>query len=280
MGKAIVLGESLFADINLGSVEVVDSIPITGISIVGADTVMLGESIEYEVAYTPRNTTYKGVIWEVVDSPIGISVSNDGTVAVGTSATVASFTIKATSVHDASITATKTVALTHVIGFAFNNLLTGNINGSNKTSAARQFCHYNSLIECKKGDIIHVKFPVQKQTSYSSYFWRFKFIEFNTKNLPTNLMTTASLDLTSYISIAHTYIDIPWDKDGSEGTYTIQGDDTVCVYFQFDMRSSTTDFAAFTSSTYGNPANNEARTNWANEYSDEEQLGYIEVDEQ
>ena len=280
MGKVIVLDTHLFADRNLGTVTIVDNIPVTGIGIEGVDSVMWNSEVGYSVSYTPRTTTQKGVTWEVIDKPTGINVSDDGIVTVSSDATVSSFTIKATSVHDASITATKTVALSHVIGMAFNNLLTGNINGSNKTSAARQFCHYNSLIECKKGDIIHVKFPAQKQTSYSSNVWRYKFIEFNTKNLPPNLMTTASLDLTSYISIAHTYIDIPWDKDGSEGSYTIQGDDTVCVYFQFDMRSSTADIAAFTSSTYGKPANTQARTNWANEYSGEEQLGYIEVDEQ
>lgn len=88
-------------------------VELTSISISGADTVS-GTST-YTAAYTPTNTSYKGVTWSINSGSAYASIdSSTGKLTALDGASASSVTIKATSTHDNSITATKTISVTYV----------------------------------------------------------------------------------------------------------------------------------------------------------------------
>lgn len=272
MGRAIIVNSpNLFANNNLGTALLVDKILVTSISITGAEDGILKGFYDFlSVSYTPSNTSMKGVKWEIVGNPEGITISGNGKVFVSDATTVESFTVKATSVYDNSITATKTISIVGgAIILNYQNLHNGNINSSEETSSAHQYVHYNSVINCTGGDILRVRFPAISPT-YQTCVWYLKVVEFNTLTLPSNLMTKSSLDLTSYISYFPGYSSIPWKRDGSIVDYEIYDSSTVCVYVQIGL--STYDVC---SSGYGQKLASINRLNWGLEFGVSEPVGYI-----
>ena len=118
MGIAIIVPNVSFASNNIGKVtlssngggsDVIDvkAITISGPSIVNTDS----NIATYSVNYTPSNTTQKGIKWSIESGSDYASISQDGTLTVKKSGSV---TIKATSTHNPSIVATKTVSVTFV----------------------------------------------------------------------------------------------------------------------------------------------------------------------
>lgn len=88
---------------------------LTGISIIGESEVGLDGS-PFSISYPPENTSRKGVVWSVVSGSQYASIDRDGYLTVVADGSV---TIKAVSVCDNSITATKTITTTSFVPAIF-----------------------------------------------------------------------------------------------------------------------------------------------------------------
>lgn len=119
MGIAIIVPNVSFASKNIGKVTLSsnggggsDVIDVTAITINGPSIVNTDSNIAtYSVAYTPSNTTQIGVIWSIEIGNILASITLDGTLTVKGTGSV---TIKATSIYNPSIVATKTISVIRV----------------------------------------------------------------------------------------------------------------------------------------------------------------------
>ena len=115
MGIAIIIPGVSFADNNLGKVTLgsgddTDTIKVTSITISG-DSIVNTESnsATYSVAYTPSDTTQKGVTWSIESGGDYATIDQSGVLTVkGTGSVV----IKATSKYNSAVVARKTVSTT------------------------------------------------------------------------------------------------------------------------------------------------------------------------
>lgn len=113
MGVAIIIPGVVFTE-NLGKVTLgggggdVD-VEVESISISGSATVNTSSNkATYSVAYTPTNTTQKGVTWSLESGGEYATIDSMGTLTVKGSGSV---TIKAVSLHNSSVTAKKVVSV-------------------------------------------------------------------------------------------------------------------------------------------------------------------------
>lgn len=121
MGVAIIIPGVTFTE-NLGKVTLVDGggsgggdvdVKVESIAISGSDTVNTSSNkATYSVAYTPTNTTQKGVTWSLESGGEYATIDSIGTLTVKGSGSV---TIKAVSKYNAAVTTKK------VVSVVFNN---------------------------------------------------------------------------------------------------------------------------------------------------------------
>ena len=117
MGVAIIIPGVTFTE-NLGKVTLVDGggsgggdvdVEVESISISGSATVNTSSNkATYSVAYTPANTTQKGVTWSLESGGEYATIDSMGTLTVKGSGSV---TIKAVSKYNAAVTAKKVVSV-------------------------------------------------------------------------------------------------------------------------------------------------------------------------
>ena len=93
-----------------------DAVALTGLSVSGDSTVgNAGNKAQYNVEYTPSNTTQRGVIWSVTSGSAYASIDESGLLTVKSGANGNAVTIRATSKENTSIYAEKTVTVTYVL---------------------------------------------------------------------------------------------------------------------------------------------------------------------
>lgn len=93
-----------------------DAVALTGLSVFGDSTVgNAGNKAQYNVEYTPSNTTQRGVIWSVTSGSAYASIDESGLLTVKSGANGNAVTIRATSKENTSIYAEKTVTVTYVL---------------------------------------------------------------------------------------------------------------------------------------------------------------------
>lgn len=102
MGKKIIISGADFSAVAVAS----NAVALTALSIVGGDSTVQGRDIQLAVAYTPTNTTQKGVTWSVSGNA---TIDQTGLVHFNGSAD-GSVTVTVTSTKNASITASKTIS--------------------------------------------------------------------------------------------------------------------------------------------------------------------------
>lgn len=117
MGVAIIIPGVTFTE-NLGKVTLVDGggsgggdvvVKVESIAISGLATVNTASNkATYSVAYTPANTTQKGVTWSLESGGEYATIDSSGTLTVKGSGSV---TIKAVSKHNAAVTTKKVVSV-------------------------------------------------------------------------------------------------------------------------------------------------------------------------
>lgn len=113
MGVAIIIPGVVFTE-NLGKVTLVDgggdvTVEVKSIAIAGSATVNTSSNkATYSVAYTPTNTTQKGVTWSLESGEEYATIDSMGTLTVKGSGSV---TIKAVSKHNTAVTAKKVVSV-------------------------------------------------------------------------------------------------------------------------------------------------------------------------
>lgn len=142
MGIAIIVPNVSFANNNIGKVTISSNgggsnvIDVTAITISGPSTVNTDSNIAtYSVAYTPSNTTQKGVKWSIESGSDYASITQNGTLTVKKTGSV---TIKATSTYNSSIVATKTISVTYNIELPLKSItISGpqSVNNDNNTAA-------------------------------------------------------------------------------------------------------------------------------------------------
>lgn len=113
MGVAIIIPGVVFTE-NLGKVTLVDgggdvTVEVKSIAIAGSATVNTSSNkATYSVAYTPTNTTQKGVTWSLESGGEYATIDSMGTLTVKGSGSV---TIKAVSKYNAAVTTKKVVSV-------------------------------------------------------------------------------------------------------------------------------------------------------------------------
>lgn len=89
-------------------------IPLTGLTVSGASTVNNdSNTAQFSVGYTPSNTTQRGVTWSITSGSAYASIDQNGLLTVKNGANANNVTIKVTSTVNSSISATKSVSVTH-----------------------------------------------------------------------------------------------------------------------------------------------------------------------
>ena len=115
-----IYNSSVFAEkaINVTYAETVEE--LTSIAIEGPSTVSMKAT--YSVLYSPENTAYKGVEW-VIDSGSDYATINvdTGELIALDGANSAQVTIKAVSIHDRTIVATKTITVSYTVEWYIDN---------------------------------------------------------------------------------------------------------------------------------------------------------------
>lgn len=113
------LGQSIVDAWNAvaAGVTVNTAVALTGLSVSGDSTVgNAGNKAQYNVEYTPSNTTQRGVIWSVTSGSAYASIDESGLLTVKSGANGNAVTIRATSKENTSIYAEKTISVTDAVG--------------------------------------------------------------------------------------------------------------------------------------------------------------------
>ena len=111
MGIAIIIPGVDFSDVNLGQVTIAGDIPLESLAITGDSAVT--NSATFAAAYTPSNTTERGVAWSVVSGSAYATInSSTGELTALPGANASSVTIRVTSTDKPSIYAEKTITVT------------------------------------------------------------------------------------------------------------------------------------------------------------------------
>lgn len=104
MGKAIIIKGADFSQVAVAN----NTIPVTGLAIIGASETQTLRQVQLSVSYTPANTTQVGVVWSVVSGDATITAS--GLLTYNGGAVNANVVVKATSVKNANVYAQATVS--------------------------------------------------------------------------------------------------------------------------------------------------------------------------
>lgn len=114
MGLAVIVPDISFDSSNLGKVSLSENIEIKGLEIKGKDVVN-GVSATYYVNYMPSLTTYKDVIWSIIEGDEYAYIDLlSGVLNVKPNANGNSVKIKVTSTHKNEIFDTKDVVVTYM----------------------------------------------------------------------------------------------------------------------------------------------------------------------
>lgn len=200
MGKAIIIRGISFASRNFGKVTPVEIVPLQSLAI-NSDSTFTGMSLQLSVSYNPSTTTETGVYWEIVSGDTYASIDSNGLLTVDRTANNSSVEVRATSRHNASIVATKTITVTYeynILRVVPNNITFSFNNGSPITFVLK--------------------------ASGSNYLERMLYATEGTKKLNTISDNSYAPGASSYITDDMYMIDIP---DGATGV-TVSGDN---LYF-------------------------------------------------
>lgn len=111
-GIAIVIKGADFSEMNLGKVTILEDVAVEAISING-NTDVRGVS-RYTIGYTPTQTNQQGVTWSIEEGAQFATIDENGRLSVLFGASNSSVVIKATSIYDNNVTATKQINVTYV----------------------------------------------------------------------------------------------------------------------------------------------------------------------
>lgn len=112
MGIALFVPGVDFSDTNLGQVTLSGDTPIEGISI-NSPSSFTGEVLQLQIDYNPIFTTERDIVWSIESGSEYGYVDSNGKLYIATSASGSTVTVKATSVDDSSIFATKEIEVTY-----------------------------------------------------------------------------------------------------------------------------------------------------------------------
>lgn len=125
MGIAIIVKYADFSSNNIGKVTPTNIVELVSLSIVGPDSVE-GDA-HFEVAYSPKDTTQRGVTWSIESGSQYATIDpNTGILTALQGADNSNVTIKVTSKVNASISAQKTVSVTFPRTLYWDDLLSTN----------------------------------------------------------------------------------------------------------------------------------------------------------
>ena len=95
---------------------VIDKVDITGLGILGPSTVNdVSNTAQFQVTYSPSNTTQRSITWSVVSGPDYASIDEKGLLTVKGGANGSTVKIRATSKDNSSVYAEKSVTVTYKI---------------------------------------------------------------------------------------------------------------------------------------------------------------------
>lgn len=113
-GKAFVVKGADYSSLGFGKVNFTGSIPLRGLSINDGIATEDENVFIYGVTYVPSNTSDKGVEWSIIDGAEYATIDENGQLTILKGAELASVTIKATSLINPQISATKQIVVTYI----------------------------------------------------------------------------------------------------------------------------------------------------------------------
>lgn len=140
MGKAIIISGVSFALNNFGKVTPHIEVPVVSIAILGDSTVE--KTAQFSIEYNPSNTTQLGVTWEITSGSSYASIDSvTGVISVVPGTVNETVEIKATSLYNSSVYATKTLLVSHTLEYGILEQITLRLDASypsimRKTSGA------------------------------------------------------------------------------------------------------------------------------------------------
>lgn len=112
MGKAIILEDCDFSQLNLGQVTFVDDTELQSLDISGESSA-IGEEKQYEVVYNPSYTTQRRVVWSIESGSQYATIDQNGLLTILQGADNDNVTIKVESLDVPTIFATKMINVTY-----------------------------------------------------------------------------------------------------------------------------------------------------------------------
>lgn len=172
------LGQSIVDAWNAvaAGVTVNTAVALTGLSVSGDSTVgNAGNKAQYNVEYTPSNTTQRGVIWSVTSGSAYASIDESGLLTVKSGANGNAVTIRATSKGNTSIYAEKTISVTDAAGpeISFSDDDNGVIRiGATefRVSCRFQFRNLENLTAAVSGGLVDVDLQLRNDGVSSGEF--------------------------------------------------------------------------------------------------------------
>ena len=172
------LGQSIVDAWNAvaAGVTVNTAVALTGLSVSGDSTVgNAGNKAQYNVEYTPSNTTQRGVIWSVTSGSAYASIDESGLLTVKSGANGNAVTIRATSKGNTSIYAEKTISVTDAAGpeISFSDDDNGVIRigaTESRVSCRFQFRNLENLTAAVSGGLVDVDLQLRNDGVSSGEF--------------------------------------------------------------------------------------------------------------
>ena len=110
-GIVLMIPDVDYSQENIGQVSILQDVDVSSIQINGA-SIVEGASEQYTVSYTPATTSQVGVDWSIDSGNEFVSINSNGLLSLINPITEAvTVVIRATSIFNSSVTATKTVRL-------------------------------------------------------------------------------------------------------------------------------------------------------------------------
>ena len=155
---------------NIGRVSILQDVDVTGIQISGV-SIMEEAEAQYTVSYTPATTSQVGVDWSLDSGSEYVTLNSNGLLRLIRPITEAvTVTIRATSIFNSEITATKTVRLSTGASIPVNVTYT---QGSRKATVVNINPSYTNMAtftnECLL-DWTAESYKVTIDSSYKAYF--------------------------------------------------------------------------------------------------------------
>lgn len=198
-GIVLMIPDVDYSQENIGQVSILQDVDVSSIQINGA-SIVEGASEQYTVSYTPATTSQVGVDWSIDSGNEFVSINSNGLLSLINPVTEAvTVVIRATSIFNSSVTATKTVRLSTGASIPVNVTYT---NGSRKATQTGINTSYTSMATFTNECLLNWKtesYKVTIDSTYKAYFAAVRGSDFRCGARSSTLYTDGEFNVTEIL---------------------------------------------------------------------------------